>query len=210
MRKLLIASALTFVATMALFACNNGAYDAHPDNDYSAGLNPISPDSGGVSVYLGSMEAVINNKKLLFAPAFYYIDTVGIYHLVARVKYDSIFNRTLRITFAKYDGKKEYPVSADTTNPNVSFVMLDTSRVDLAGRKIFKTYTANTNDGVGYAMVNIKGDEGGHLRGHFFGKLHRFLPEKKYEDTLNIELSPFYFEKVGFPVPAQYIPYLFN
>lgn len=210
MRKLLIASALTIASAMAIISCNNGPYDAHPDTDYSSGLNPASPDSGGVNVYLGSMEARINNKKLLLAPAFYYEDTLGFTRIIARVKNDSIFHRTLRITFSKFDGKKEYSVTADTTNPNVSFVMLDTSRLDLAGRKVYKTYTANTNEALGYATVNVQGNEGGHLRGYFFGKLYRILPEKKYDDTISIEFSPFYFEKVAFPVPAQYIQYLYN
>jgi hypothetical protein len=210
MKKLVIAFALISVVCTAIFSCNNGPYDAHPDADLGSALNPLSPDSGGTSVYLGSMEATINDKKLLFAPAFYFTDSVGIVRMIARVKNDSIFHRTLRISFATMPTKKTYEVHADTIDPQVSLVMLDTSRVDLAGRKIYKTYKANTNDGVGYSVVHIAGDEGGNLRGHYFGKLHRTLPEKQYGDTLNISFSPFYFKKVPFPVPGEYIEYLMN
>lgn len=211
MKKLLVGTALILVAAAALYSCNNGPYDAHPDNDYGTGLNPLDPESGA-NVYLGSIESRINDKKMLFAPAFYYVDTNSVTHFVARVKNDSIFHRTLRISFADgaFNGVDTYRVNADTMNPVVNFVMLDTSRVDLAGRKIYKTYTANTGDGFGYAMFNILGNEGGHMRGYMFGNFYRVQPEKNFNDTISMEFSNFYFEKVNFPVPAEYVQYLFN
>lgn len=210
MKKLLLATALFGLAGLTLYSCNNGAYDANPDSDLSAALNPLDPDSGSVNIYLGSMETVLNNKKLVFAPAFYFIDTFGVYNLIARVKDDSIFHRTLRISFTSYQGVKDYNVTADTVNPQVNFVMLDTSRVDKAGRKIYKTYTANTNKSVGYASFNVVGDEGGNFRGNFYGRLHRVLPEEQFEDTATFEFGPFYFKQVPFPVPAEYIEFLHN
>lgn len=211
MKKLLVGTALIFVATVALYSCNNGPYDAHPDVDYSAGLNPTNPSSG-TDVFLGSIEARVNDKKLLFAPAFFYVDDNNFTHFVARVKNDSIFHRTLRISFGEdaYKGVDTYKVDADVVYPQVNFVMLDTSRVDLAGRKIYKTYTANTNNGVGYTTFNVLGTEGGNARGYIFGKLYRILPEKKFDDTISIEFSNFYFEKIAFPVPAEYVEYLHN
>ncbi|HEY9178297.1 MAG TPA: hypothetical protein VIN07_11420 [Flavipsychrobacter sp.] len=211
MKKLLVGTALILVAATALYSCNNGPYDAHPDNDYSTGLNPLDPESGA-NVYLGSIESTVNDKKLLFAPAFYYVDTNSVTHFVARVKDDSIFHRTLRISFSDgaFKGVDTYRVNADTKEPIVNFVMLDTSRVDLAGRKIYKTYTANTQDGFGYATFNVLGSEGGHARGYMFGKFYRTKPEKNFNDTISMEFSNFYFEKVNFPVPAEYVQYLFN
>ena len=195
---------------MAIFSCNNGPYDAQPQVDNGSGLNPLSPDSGGVSVYLGSMEGTVNNKKLVFAPAFYYVDESGFTQIIARVKDDSLFHRTLRVTFFNFAGKNEYNVTADTINPRFNFVKLDTSRVDLAGRKIYNTYTANTADAVGYATINVTGDEGGNYRGYLFGRLHRIMPEKQLADTVSIEYTEFYFKKVAFPLPAEYIQYLYN
>lgn len=211
MKKFLIGTALILGAAVALYSCNNGPYDAHPDTDYSSGLNPLDPNSGA-NVYLGSIESRINNKKLLFAPAFYYVDTNSVTHFVARVKDDSIFHRTLRISFADgtFNGVDTYYVTADTFMPQINFVMLDTSRVDLAGRKIYKTYTANTAKGVGYSTFNIIGNEGGNMRGYMFGKFYRILPEENFEDTISMEFSNFYFEKINFPVPAEYIQYLYN
>lgn len=211
MKKFLIGTALILGAAVALYSCNNGPYDAHPDADYGSGLNPVNPTSG-VDVYLGSIEGRVNDKKMLFAPAFYYVDTNNLTHFVARVKDDSIFHRTLRITFGEgyFNGVDTYYVTADTFNPQVNFVMLDTSQVDLAGRKIYKTYTANTNEGWGYSTFNIIGNEGGNMRGYLFGKLYRVLPEKNFNDTISIEYSNFYFRKVNFPVPAEYVQYLFN
>jgi hypothetical protein len=211
MKKLLVGTALILVAVAALYSCNNGPYDAHPDTDYSAGLNPLDPKSGA-NVYLGSIDSRINNKKLLFAPAFYYVDTNAVTHFVARVKDDSIFHRTIRIAFPEgtFNAIDTYEVNADDVAPVVNFVMLDTSRVDLAGRKIYKTYTANTNDGVGYCMFNVLGNEGGNIRGYMFGKFYRTMPEKNLQDTISMEFSNFYFEKINFPVPAEYIQYLHN
>lgn len=211
MKKLLVGTALILVAAAALYSCNNGPYDAHPDNDYSAALNPLDPTSGA-NVYLGSIESRINDKSLLFAPAFYYVDTNAVTHFVARVKNDSIFRRTIRISFADgfFNGVDTYNVTADTFMPVVNFVMLDTSRVDLAGRKIFKTYTANTHDGFGYAMFNVVGNEGGNMRGYMYGKFYRVMPEKNFNDTISMEFSNFYFEKINFPVPPEYVQYLYN
>src|SRR5690606_32277671 len=93
-------TALIFTVAVALYSCNNGPYDAHPDVDYSSGLNPTNPASG-TEVFLGSVEATVNDKKLLFAPAFFYVDTANQTHFVARVKNDSIFHRTLRISFGE-------------------------------------------------------------------------------------------------------------
>lgn len=211
MKKLLLVFALIIVVSVAMFSCNNGAYDARPDVDYSSALNPASPDSGGTSIYLGTMHAVINSKKYVLSPAFYYIEEDGVtMRLIARINNDSLFHRTLRITFFGYDGVKTYDVTDVSSNPKVDFVMLDTSRVDKAGRKIYNTYTANTGGGLGYASVNILGEEGGHYRGNFYGRMHRVLPEKNDADTVKFDFSEFYFEKVAFPVPDEYKIYLQN
>lgn len=210
MKKVIVVSALFAAVCTTIFSCNNGPYDANPDIDLGSALNPLSGDTAGTNVYIGSMEGRVNNKATIFAPAFYYADSLGIVRIVARIKNDSVFHRTLRISFAAQPEKKTYDVSADTANPVVNFVMLDTSRVDLAGRKIYKTYTANTADGVGYTQIKFTGDEGGHLRGYMFGKLYHFLPEKKFSDTISIEFSNFYFRKVNFPVPAEYKEYLLD
>lgn len=208
MKKLLIVSVLIAMTGISLYSCNNGPYDANPDVDLSGALNPLDPDSGSVPIYIGTMETVINSKKLYFSPAFYFIDTNGHYNLIARVLDDSVFRRTLRIKFEGYGGTGEYNVTSDTTNPIVDFTMVDTSRVDLAGRKIFKTYRANTGEGVGYFNIRIDGEEGGNLRGTLHGKLHRIAPEVMLDDTISIANSPFFFELVPFPVSGEYLDYI--
>lgn len=209
MKKLLLAFTTILAAGIGIVSCNNGPYDAKPDVDLSGAQNPASSDSGTAQVYLGSLETVLNNKSLVFSPAFYFIDEMDTYHFIARVKDDSIFRRTLRIEINPYDGVRTYEVAVDTDIfLDVNFTMLDTSRVDLAGRDIFKTYSASYRDGFGYAIINFEGDEGGHIRGNLNCKLHRSDPEKVLEDTVSMQFSPFYFEKVPFPVPGEYIDYL--
>ncbi len=207
MKKLLFAFALISTVGIGLYSCNNGAYDAHPDSDLSAALNPISSDSNGVTTYLGSMEAILDKKERLFAPAFYY-QIENTYYLVARVKDDSVLDRVLRVTFPDYGGAKEYIVHADTAQPIVTFSMIDTNRVDKAGRPIVNSYTANTQKGKGYATINIQGEEGGHLRGYFFGNLFKTLPEEDLEKSVEFEYSAFYFEKIPFPIPDEYKPFV--
>lgn len=208
MRKLLIASALTIAVIGTIYSCSNGPYDAHPDVDYGSGLNPYSDDSAGAKVYLGSMKGVMNNKSVVFSPAFLYDDENGMKQLVARIKDDTIYRRTLRITFNPYAGPREYNVTADTVNPVVFYTMVDTSRLDLAGRKVFKIFEANTGKGLGYSVVNVQGEEGGHLRGYFFGTLYLLDKDGKELEKVVFDYSDFYFEKVAYPVPNNLQDYV--
>jgi hypothetical protein len=208
MRKLLIGSALTI---MIATACNNGKYDAQPDVDYSAGLNHLTGDSTGAKVYLGSMEGVLNDKHTIFSPAFCYQDDQGIMTLVARIKDDTILRRTIYITYGQFEGKRIDTIDALTGDPVISLKMVDVGNFDIAGRQLYKYYTANTGENFGYATINIEGNEGGNLRGFFFGQLYKFLPEAtespKYDrnDVMDFELTNFYFKKVPFPLTGSYL-----
>lgn len=205
MKKLVFATIFSFAAVAAVVSCNNGPYDAHPDTDLSSGLNPVKPDSGGVNVYLGTMEAFVNNRTTLFSPAFYYIDDEGKYNMVARVKDDTVFERTLRMKFFdKYNGVDSYRINVDSTYPAITFTMVDTSRVDGGGRKVYNSYGVIEPEDYGGAIVI--GEEGGNIRGTFYGRLSRFAPEELPSDTVNISAGEFYFQKYPFPLPEGVMP----
>ena len=203
MKKLLIAFTLLFAVSIGMYSCNNGAYDAQPDKDNSSALNPIN-NSSGVTTYLGSMDAIVNKKQQIFDPAFYYkIDEV--YYIVARIQHDSILERYLRINFTAYNGPKEYGIAPDAPLPGITFSMIDTTRVDKAGRPIYNVYTPT---GGKKNYVNIQGEEGGHLRGVFNASMHRTLPEEVLGDDVMIDSSAFYFEQVPYPIPAEFKKYV--
>ncbi|MCB9064319.1 MAG: hypothetical protein H6551_04170 [Chitinophagales bacterium] len=189
MKKHLISIAIVSVCAAALYSCNNGAYDATPDKDYSAALSPfVDGELEGVQV--GSMIGVLNGKTTYFSPAYGYEDTVGNKVLVARVKDDSIFDRRLMIVFTaeEYKGKLEYPIPGEKGSPIMNMTMIDTTRVDKAGRPIYKTLSATM------AKINIAGDEGGFYRGDMEGVMYRTAPEQNNNDSVKIEKCKFYFD----------------
>lgn len=202
MKNVVLASVLILMASMTIFSCNNGAYDAHPDTDLSSALNPESPDSGGVNLYLGSMEGRVNSRKYVFTPAFYYIDDAGVYRFVARVKDDTLFNRTLRFSISNYNGVDTYKANADSQDPIMTFSMYDSMKRDPQGRRIVKTYTVNTNAGRGYTDIYIDGEEGGNMRGRMYGTLYLVQPTVNLQDTISFGLTHFYFKKENFPLKA--------
>lgn len=204
MKKLLFAIVLSVAGVAAITSCNNGPYDAHPGEDLSSALNPEKPDSGGVNVYLGSMEAIVNNKTTLFHPAFYYLDEDGNYRMVARVKDDSVLDRTFRMAFGQYNGVDSYRVNVDEVYPTITFTQIDTTRVDGGGRKIYNAYTINTGNDAG--EVVITGEEGGYIRGVVTARLSRFTPEQVATDTINIKSGEFYFRKYTLPLPNGILP----
>lgn len=210
MRKFLVTSAIAVAAVTAIYSCNNGKYDARPDIDYSSGANHLGSDSTGPQVFLGTVEAVINNKQFTLTPAFVYQDGDGVTHLVAQIKNDDLLQRTLRISYTSFQGKRIDTVNAMTSDPVVSMTMVDTGKRDVAGRQLYRTYTANTGSNVGYAAVNIMGNAGGNLHGEMSAKLYRLnlaiggTPPVYLNDTMSFELSHFYFQKVPFPLTGGY------
>lgn len=216
MKRFVLTAAVALGVASAIYSCNNGKYDALPEVDYGSGQNHLGDDSTKPRVYLGSVEAIINNKKHILAPAFCYQDEDGVMRLVARIKDDNLLRRTLRISYNKFEGKRVDTINAATIDPQIALIMVDTGKFDIAGRQLYKTYTANTGENFGHAVVDIQGVEGGHLHGQMYGKLYKFLPgatgspRHDINDTMSFELSFFYFKKVGFPVPGEYKKYLEN
>lgn len=200
MKNVVLASVLMVIASLTIFSCNNGAYDAHPNTDLSSALNPESPDSGGVSVYLGSLEGRVNSRKQVFTPAFYYIDEGGTYRFVARIKDDTLFHRTLRFSIANYNGVDTYSANADSQNPIMTFSMFDSMKRDLQGRRIVKTYTVNTSAGKGFTDILIDGEDGGNIRGRMYGTMYLVSPTQNLQDSVSFELSQFYFKKENYPL----------
>lgn len=195
MKKLFIISALAIAASFSLYSCNNGPYDVNPGQDNSAALNPEDPNSG-VNVYLRTMEARINGIEVIFKPVYYNIDTNNVRRIFARSYQDSLFFRTLVITYPEntYLGVDSYNIGFE---PGVSFYY---SYFD-TGAKKFKEYHVNTGqtnkDGI---LFTVAGEEGGHMRGVLQGTLYRTHPDIDMGDEVRID-AEYYAEKRPFPNP---------
>lgn len=196
MKKQFFLFSIALSAIVAMYSCNNGEYDANPDRDYSSAVNPLGNGDDTTAAHIGTMYAWLNSKQRDFHPAYSSVDENGITTLTAKVIDDTLFERTLKITFAEFKGVLSYNIPPEPgTSPliTVTLTMVDTSRVDKAGRKIYKTYSTTANGAT--AQLVIDGDEGGFYRGTLDAYMSRVLPETNVSDTMKIENGHFYFDK---------------
>lgn len=197
MKKRLLQFTIALSTVVAVYSCNNGPYDAHPDTDYGSAVTPPVDGTDTSGAYINSMYARVNGKLLDFSPVYASIDENGILSFTAKVQNDPLFERTLRVVFTEYKGPILYAVP--TVDPDgthlidVYFTMVDTTRLDGGGRKVYKTYS--TQAAMGVAEVNVLGDEGGFYRGSIDAFMSRVTPEVMVSDTLNISDGYFYCDK---------------
>lgn len=193
MKKLFVTSALALSISMGLYSCNNGAYDADPTTDLSAGQNPLNPTSG-TGVLIGTMKAYINGQEVVFSPVYHVTDTFNTRRLYARVPNDSIYNRSILITYAEnsYVGP-----SIDTIGkkPLLSFEY----KVYDPDNKYYNIYTASQGNG-NMIEVNVKGAEGGHMRGSITGTLNKTMPLAAPASQVTFSETEFYSKKEAFPL----------
>lgn len=180
MKKLVIA-ALIATGSLALFSCNNGAYDADTKTGGSP-LNPLNPSESGVSVYLGTMKANINGTPTLFAPAYYVEDSFGKGVVGFRVD-DKQFQHTIRFSIYDFKNTKEFSYS-------VMYTYLDTSKHSLDS---FFTYGPHSSTGA--FTLTMNGNEEGNLRGNFSGTLAKLKPKENLQDVIKITNGEYYVPK---------------
>lgn len=177
MKKILVATFFLAASSLALWSCNNGDYDANPKKDQSKVKNPLDPNSG-VTVYIGSVEAVVNREKLLFINGEYRNVIVNletgeiIKYITASVKDDEMFQRNFLITVPalNYEGPKFYDIGAGAFAWTFTYMVADTS---VKNRLVYKKYIANTATGKGIVNFTLAGDEDQNLRGKFNGVIYR-------------------------------------
>jgi hypothetical protein len=178
MKKLLVATLLIAGSSVALFSCNNGAYDADPKTDLSSGKNPLDPGSG-VNVYLGSMKGHVNRKVMTFHNAKYQIDTGGTRVIVANAIDDPELRRRFLITVPEVDYSnasvaytKSFVIGGESYSWNFIYAVRDTTRKD---RNLDFLYISNTASGSGQVLFQVAGDEGGNMRGKFKGTVFKAI-----------------------------------
>jgi uncharacterized lipoprotein NlpE involved in copper resistance len=181
MKKLVIA-ALLATGSLALYSCNNGAYDADPNNGGSP-LNPLNPAESGVSVYLGTMKADLNGTPTLFSPAYYTVDESGAMNVIAYRVNDKIFQHILRLSIYNFKNTKEFSYG-------VSYTYLDTSK-----HSADSFFTYGTHSSTGPFTLTMNGNEEGNLRGTFSGTLAKLKPVEVTSDVIKITNGEYYIPK---------------
>lgn len=180
MKKLVIA-ALIATGSLAIFSCNNGAYDADP-NTTGSPLNPLNPESG-VSVFLGRIKADLNGTPTLFSPAYYTVDESGAMNVIAFRENDKEFQHSLRFSIYNFKNTKEFSY-------NVSYRYLDTAKHSLDS---FIYYSVHSSTGP--FEITMLGNEDGNLRGRFSGTLARLKPVEKLNEVIKFENGEYYVPK---------------
>lgn len=181
MKKFVFTALLAAGASLALYSCNNGAYDAEPGG--GAPLNPLNPSQSGVHVYLGTMKANVNGTTTLFYPAYYGIDDQGTYHIVAFKEKDPDFMHTLRFTLTSFNSIKSFKYSGIYTN-------LDTSKHSMDSIMTYEVTPTKGN-----LAFTIDGNEEGNLRGHFSGTLYKTKPQENLNDVVIFTDGEYYIPK---------------
>jgi len=172
MKKFFITALLATGVSFILPSCNNGAYDADPANS-TGGLNPLDPNSG-VTVYLGTMKANVNNTLTSFYPAYYLEKDPGSRFDIYGVRAGDPLSHTLLFSIRGFKSLTEF--SLLTIYQYQDTVGVNDSTVFYTGDMTFK----------------LNGNEGGNLRGTFSGevfyaaKVSNHL-EKVVPDDLELE-----------------------
>lgn len=207
MRRILVAGLFLAGACLALSSCNNGDYDADPKSNLSKVKNPLDPNSG-VTVYIGSIEAVINHEKVLFVNGVHYNQfdepsQKDIKYIVAEAQRDNILYRRFQISVPLefYEGPKTYIIGGDAFAWTFMYLEADTSVTD---RLVHHKYIAGAN-GKGTITFNLKGQEDDNLRGTFSGTAYRaILKEDKVTPSGEFDMNDsVVINKAEFYVPLR-------
>lgn len=169
MKKFVVAALLATGACLVLPSCNNGAYDSDP-NSSTGGLNPLDPNSG-VTVYLGTMRATLNNTITAFYPAYYTSPKENNFVVTGIRANDEVLKHTINFAITNFKNLSEFGTI-------FTYEFQDTT-----GNDSTIIYT-------GPVAVKLTGNEGGNLRGTFSGEIYYTakLSNHLEEDPLAIQL----------------------
>lgn len=182
MKKFLLAATLLAGTSLALFSCNNGAYDMDPSTTNPA-LNPLDPSSG-VTVYLGTMKASINGTMTEFYPAYYVSPVENEFAIMGTRGKDKFPGHTIKIGIYNFQNIKEF-------NSEFRYQFKDTT---IADTMVTVEYAPKD----GFEVV-LNGNESGNLRGTFKGTLYRAWPVANAKDSIVIKQGEFYVPKRDLP-----------
>ena len=188
MKKLVSASLFIAAASLALWSCDNGKYDADPNKDNTGVLNPLDTANNPV-VQLGSIKGMLNGQTLLFSPAYFVVDTNGIRHVYAQVKDDSIYRRT--IVMMEHDSVFRGKKVADISYVNFRYSVYDT----VLKRNKYYWKNAATTD----FIIMLNSDENKTMRGTINGPVFKQDPQPvNFNDSVSFKNVVFYIDERPF------------
>lgn len=163
MKKFLFPALIALVTGFTMVSCNNGAYDADPENDYSDMPNPLDPANSPGNM-LGTFTCKVNDVVVNFTGA-YALDTLGSFYITGGsflgddlAKFD-----VLSMKFREYKGPGVYSVSDSTDDINPGYAKFR-GVGDVTDYDFFDGYNC-------YFTVNVTEEKDKKLRGTFEGVL---------------------------------------
>lgn len=168
MKKALL-SAL-FVAGMGslLSSCNNGDYDAKPEESEGTYLNPLNPNSG-VTVPIGYIRCEIGGSVVDFMSGTW--TNNGGLAILSALRADNAFQvQVVSMSLTGFNGVGTYNVTAGSGVGTIQHYLYDPNDPNY----IALGYTSAMGDGNG--VINVEGVEDGNIRGTFSGTLVQELP----------------------------------
>lgn len=175
MKKYVIGLLCIVGLSVSMTACNNGAYEADPQEPNS--LNPLNEDAE-TGLFLGNMLADINRTRTGFYPSYFRRDSVegSNNRLIVGHRANDPFEHTLYIFISDFKNLKEF-ISG------MAYTFIDTVRDDSV-----TTYFT----GIESFEVKILGEEDGHMRGTFRGTFYPETPYDHLPDSIVFENGAYY------------------
>lgn len=175
MKKYLFGLLCCWGFSLAISACNNGPYEANPQEPNA--LNPLN-ESTAVDLFLGNMVADVNKTRTGFYPSYFHRDTVegSNSRLIVGHRTNDPFKHTLYIYINEFKNLQEYL-------PSMVYTFIDTVRGDSVTPYFPKPETFE---------VKILGEEDGHMRGTFWGTFYPMTPYDHLPDSIVFENGEYY------------------
>ncbi len=167
MKKVFLLALLIAGLGSVFTSCNNGDYDAAPEEGDGTVLNPLNPESG-VSIPIGYMRATLNGFQADFISGAW-TDTVPGQVMIFASRIDNPTQiQGITITLTNYNGAGTYTLGPDGSGGSITHILYN----PLDNNYIGQGFTSGI--GAGNAIVVIEGTEDGNLRGKFSGTLYQF------------------------------------
>lgn len=175
MKKYLFGILCCWGVSMGMTACNNGAYEANPQEPNA--MNPLNEESA-VDLFLGNMVVDINKTRTGFHPAYFHRDTTegSNNRVIIGHRTNDPFKHTLYIHISEFKNLQEYLSS-------MSYSFIDTVRGDS-----LTLYFPKPEE----FEVKVLGLEDGHMRGSFRGTFYPLTPYSHLPDSIVFENGEFY------------------
>jgi hypothetical protein len=171
MKKALLSALLIAGMGFTFTSCNNGDYDARPEESDATVLNPLNPESG-VTIPIGYIRADLSGFQADFTGGTW-TNVGGIATLTAVIYNSSTQWQVMTIVLNNFTGAGTYTIMPGSGTGTVYHHLFNPANPNY----IPLGYSSDYGDG--NATVTVEGTEDGNIRGTFSGTL------VQYQDQIN-------------------------